>query len=263
LVWAVCFLSGCRLPESPTGLSFTILTYNVHLIEPAPDAAVGAVSETDADVVCLQEATPGFEALCRRELAERYRHMRFRHAEYGGGLAVLAKLPVSERAHVRPKTKGSWFPGWVLLADTPVGKVQILVVHLRAPISDGGKASLSALARTALIRVREIEELYGLLDEELPTIILGDFNEGDAGQAIKWLKARGFTDALGEFDWFSHTWRWKVGLEVVRRRFDHILYSRHLHCLQARVLRKGRSDHLPVVGVFEAQAATPEQSPQR
>jgi endonuclease/exonuclease/phosphatase family metal-dependent hydrolase len=99
--------------------------------------------------------------------------------------------------------------------------------------------------------VKEIEAFYKSVKKDTPTLILGDFNESDSGPALKWLKEKGFTDALPEFDKKTPTWRAKLEGVSIEERPDHILYSKHLHCYEAKVVKKGASDHYPVFAGFE------------
>lgn len=47
-----------------------------------------------------------------------------------------------------------------------------------------------------------------------------------------------------------------------RAKFDHILYSTDsLHCLDAKVLTKGASDHFPVVASFVIRAKINDNHP--
>jgi endonuclease/exonuclease/phosphatase family metal-dependent hydrolase len=239
-----------RRPEKPTGPRiFSVLTYNINWGSPRPNLAVKVILEADADVVCLQETTPEWETYLRSELSDRYPFGMFRHYSGAGGVAFLAKKPVVDKKYV--SDKAGWFPGWIIQADTPLGPVQILSVHLRPPLGESGGLSLSAYFSIDDIHLQEVKDLYPHLERDMPTIILGDFNEGNSGDAIKWLKNKGMMDALPEFDPFAKTWRWQTRLATMRACFDHILYSDHLYCLEARVIKAGGSDHFPVIAVFE------------
>lgn len=52
-----------------------------------------------------------------------------------------------------------------------------------------------------------------------------------------------------------------LSLGTLSARFDHILYSEHLHCLEARVLEEGSSDHFPIIAVFESRHRRAEPPP--
>jgi len=263
-----CLLfSGCvplRQPEEPTGPHFGILTYNVNFAQLGPGLAVKAIEQSNADIVCLQETTAAWERFLQPRLKARFAHMRFRHYPPGGGMAVFSRWPFEEVAFVPPKE--GWWPGWVVNLHTPVGPVQLLHVHLRPSLSERGRFSLGSYYSTKRVRLREIQDLYTYLNPDLPTIVLGDFNEGDSGSAVRWLKKGGMIDALREFDRRTSTWRWRTTLITVRGRLDHILYSEHLYCLAARVVEGGGSDHSPVWAMFESapqrqSALTRERAP--
>jgi endonuclease/exonuclease/phosphatase (EEP) superfamily protein YafD len=70
----------------------------------------------------------------------------------------------------------------------------------------------------------------------MPTLVVGDFNEGTSGDAISWAANQLFRSALPEFLPTAQTWHWPV--------------TRGLAPLKAEVLNIGRSDHFPVRAVF-------------
>jgi endonuclease/exonuclease/phosphatase (EEP) superfamily protein YafD len=245
---------GCaKAPLAATGPEFRVATYNVNYGMPRALDAVAAIGETGADLVCLQETSPTWELLIRNRLSATYPHMMFKHQGAAGGQAVLSKVPFEEIAYEKPAA--GWFYGWLVRAHTVLGDVQVLNVHLRPPLREDGGTSLGAYFSTRDTRRSEVESLYAQLDSSQSALVMGDFNEGDSGLAVGYLKDRGLTDALSEFDPRAHTWRWRVGLVTLTDRFDHILYSADLQCLHALVLDRGASDHLPVVARFQRKVA--------
>jgi len=242
---------GLRPPEPPAGPHFTLLTYNVNYGMPRPDLALATLKQADADVVCLQETSEAWERLLRPGLADVYPFMVFRHSSGAGGVAVLSKRPFRD-VHYGP-SKSGWFPLWVIAAETPAGPVQVANVHFHPAVTESGKVGVGASLETRYVREAEAQEVYQHIDSKSPAVFAGDFNEEESGRAVAFLGSRGFTDALSQFDRSSYTWEWSVGSAsgVLRRRFDHILYSPQLHCLSARVIKAGASDHYPVLGVFE------------
>ena len=245
-----------RKPVEPVGPSFKVMTYNINWGGYRADLSVKAILDSGADIVCLQETTPGWEGYLKSLLAARYPHALFRHGRGAGGMAVFSRWPVRDVARATPPA--GWFFGWVLLAETPAGEVQLLSVHLKPSLSDTGGVSLSAYFSSSGRRLKEVQFLHGLLARGKPTLVMGDFNEDDGGDAVEWLVAQGFTDALREFDPKSTTWRWPTLLWTFTDRFDHLLYSPELFCCRAAVVKAGASDHFPVTGVFEA-ARKPEK----
>ena len=83
------------------------------------------------------------------------------------------------------------------------------------------------------------------------TIVLGDFNEESNGEAIKKLKDDGFRDVLPLFRPGQATWRHSSLASQFTAAIDHIMFDSTLEPLDARVLVKGNSDHLPLVASFE------------
>jgi endonuclease/exonuclease/phosphatase family metal-dependent hydrolase len=235
------------------------MTFNINWGGPRADLSARAILEIGADIVCLQETTPAWEDYLRPMFAARYPHMIFRHGRGAGGMAVFSRWPVREMARATPPA--GWFFGWVLGVETPAGEVQVLVVHLKPSLSDSGTVSLGAYLSASGRRREEIRFLHGLLDPGKPTLVLGDFNEGDGGSAVKWLVEQGFADALREFDPGGRTWRWPTRFWTFTDRFDHVLYSPELFCCRAAAVRSGASDHFPVAAVFENAAARKRPAP--
>src|SRR4029079_3918897 len=98
-------------------------------------------------------------------------------------------------------------------------------------------------------------------DPDLPTLIVGDFNEDEHGRAVRWLTSNGYRSALPEFQPGAKTWRWKTSIGTLRGRYDHLCYNDRLTPLRVEVRNAGQSDHLPVVGVFALSGGDQNVSP--
>ena len=242
--------NGTRRMTTPDGPHFTIMTYNVNWGAPRADLAIQAIRNADADIVCLQETTPGWASHIRSTLSQSYPSMEFRQSESrtAGGLAFLSKRPGREVAYLRSDTE--WFDGWIVAFDTPAGPVQVLNVHLQPPVNDAGSFGASGYLTTGDNRQREIERFFRRRQDGIPMLVAGDLNETERGRALAWLQAQGMANALPQFDRSTPTWRWAWGPVTLRRRMDHIIYSSDLHCYSAQVIPAGASDHLPVVAVL-------------
>lgn len=251
---AVTAALGCgsspREPQMPAPGTpvLRIMTYNVNYGIAGDPSTLETIADEDADAVFIQESTEPWEQALRQRLGDRYPHIAFHHCCGAGGLGVLSKHPFST-PHVLKPPDGGWFPAWHLVLQGPIGPLQVLNVHLRPAVSDGGSV-VSGYFSTPPIRARQIEYFYAALDPEMPTLILGDFNEGDGGRAIEFLREKGFRSALSEFDVPQKTWHWPTSIGTVSAQLDHIVYDDRLDPLDVHVLYRGRSDHFPVVGVF-------------
>ncbi|MHB8872954.1 MAG: endonuclease/exonuclease/phosphatase family protein [Myxococcaceae bacterium] len=238
-----------RRAPAPGEPVLEVMTYNVNFGIPGDPPTLAAIRDEDSDVVLLQETTPEWEASLRQALHLRYPYMSFRHCCGAGGLAVLSKRPFEVRDYLEGP-EGSWFPALRLLAQTPLGPVQILSVHLHPPLSAGG-GIVSGYFSTPAIRESEIAAFARTLDPALPTLVAGDFNESPSGGVARFLAKNGLVSALPEFAPSQRTWRWTTSVGEVSSQLDHIAYDAHLEPLDVRALEAGRSDHLPVVGLFQ------------
>ena len=164
----------------------------------------------------------------------------------------MSKMPIESIDYLPPT---SWFPAARVILQTPVGRIQVLNVHLRPPMSDKGNV-VSGYFMTPPIREQEISTFVAALDPNLPTLIVGDFNEGEHGRAVRWLSNHGFHSALPEFQPQARTWRWATSVGTLRGDYDHLCYDARLQPISAEVRNIGQSDHLPVVGIFTVAPTT-------
>src|SRR5215204_2417047 len=162
--------AGCRSirpPEVAEGPHFTLMTYNVNWGGARADLAAAIIRAEQPDIVCLQETNQEWEKYLRAALAREYRYMSFRESagRAGGGLGFLSKVPAGEVAYV-PSDSG-WFDGWIMGFETSLGKVQVLNVHLRPPVSDRG-SWVSGYLTTGDDREREIKQFYAQQQKDVP-----------------------------------------------------------------------------------------------
>jgi len=237
-------------PREPTpgAPHFRVQTYNVELTDAVDRATVAAVGEAEAEIVALQEVTPAWESVLRERYAERYPHMLFETDGGAGGLAVLSKFPLEDRGLLLGPA--DWHPAWHVLVFTPMGPVQLLNVHLRPVFSGGGGAAESYL--TSGEDHREQVQLYTDDCSVLPTIVLGDFNEGPAGDAVRYLEGAGFRNALPLYRPGQETWRFRSVGDQLAETIDHVMFDGAFEPLNAWVEVRGDSDHLPVIAHLEA-----------
>jgi endonuclease/exonuclease/phosphatase (EEP) superfamily protein YafD len=235
-----------RAPEQPIDPSLRLMTYNLDKDSADRDAGIELIRQLDPDVICFQEASAEWQELIRSQLGDRYRHISFNTPQSGyDGMGIASKFDIEEDVWLS-KSGGGWFPAQNVVLKSPLGRLQVLNVHLRPPSSDTGN-KLTGYFTTPGVRRQEIEGLLGQLKPDLPTLVVGDFNEGDGGQAVGFMRHSGFTDALPEFDRNTSTWQGTYKRLHFTERADHVLYSAHLRCFEAKVIPERASDHDPVL----------------
>lgn len=234
--------------EAPRGVpKVRVVAYNLNYGLAGDEATLAAIASTDADVIFLEETSPDWERAIRPALGRAWPHQAYLHAPAAGGMAVLSKRPLLAK-EVLPNARG-WFAAMRVVTQTPIGPVQALVVHLHPPVTDEGDWVRGYLS-TSPRRRAELEAWLPSLDPAIPTLVAGDFNEGTRGEAMRLLEARGLRTVLPEFHPSAKTWRWPVGPLLLSAQLDHVAYDERLEPLDAQVLARGRSDHLPVVAEF-------------
>lgn len=240
--------------------TLTVATYNVNFGLAGDRETLAAIGATGADVVLLQETTPAWETAIRRALSARYPHQRFRHSRRwpAGGLAVLSRYPLEGFA-TSPSPIG-FFDAARVRVRSPLGTIQLLNVHLKPPVSRSG-SYIGGYFSTPPERRKELRAHLQLLDARLPTVVAGDFNEARGG-GLAVLKRKGWVDALQRHQPRATTWRWPVLSWTLRMTLDHLVYDpTRLCCIGARVQKRGRSDHLPVVARFRRAGGAPTPEP--
>jgi endonuclease/exonuclease/phosphatase family metal-dependent hydrolase len=249
----VLFLAGCTtLPDpdlEPSGPSLRVVTYNVNWGCTNPGQVTDFLSESKADIIFLQETHRRWEDFLQQHLSETYPYASFHAASGAGGIGFLSKQPLHNVKLLDPQA--GWFPALLAEITTDIGPVQLLNVHLRPPLSDRGSATPSAYLESSEIHTKELSEFLQATDEITPLILAGDFNENEHRKAVNKLLNNGFTSALPMYDTKSKTWAWPVfpGF-TLKNRYDHILFSKQLHCTGAKVTDVPASDHRPVMAVL-------------
>lgn len=238
---SVLLLFSCFFLKANT---ISLVTYNVnyHFIN---KDVVRVLDSINADVVCLQETNAEWENIIRNGLKNKYPFKQFKHRGTAGGLAILSKYPIIKNEYLSNGV--GWFPATRSIIKKNKDTIQILNTHLKPKLTRKGLIGWKAYFEAEEIHIKELEGFIKQLVPNLPTVIVGDFNEGDKGKAMAWLKATGFEDALPKFNKRSKTWRFII----LRGRFDHLVSNKKLKCSSAKVYKLGKSDHFPVLGVFE------------
>jgi endonuclease/exonuclease/phosphatase family metal-dependent hydrolase len=191
----------------------------------------------------LQETNPEWERAIRAELGERYPHMAFEApGEYpASGSAILSRVPIEETE--RLESAVGWFHAQRAIVTVRGERLQLLNVHLKPPV-DGGSPILGVTS-TGAQREREMRAHLTRLQPGVPTLIAGDFNEGEADVIAMLARERAMHDAFDGA--VCGTWHWRYASVELHQSLDHIVLDPGVHAVASWVERVGRSDHFPVV----------------
>jgi endonuclease/exonuclease/phosphatase family metal-dependent hydrolase len=228
-----------------------VQSYNVKEGKDDDAATVDAVGAGNADVICLQEVTPAWEQVLRSRYERAYPYMLFHALPGPEGLGFLSRFPLRDLGFL--EEVHGWHPAWHAEADTSMGPVQLLNVHLRSMFTGRSNVVTAYFSRSG-DHVEEMHDFAEACEQHLPTLILGDFNEEPDGAALAYLGSRGFQNALPLFHPGQPTWHEPPAWQL-EQTIDHILFDASFTPLNAWVEDSGNSDHLPVL--LHVEAARP------
>lgn len=259
LVFGFALLSsGCAWyglaprPPSAGAFHFTIATYNLNNDDGANPYTLDAIGLAKADIVCLQEVTELWRMAIEGRYGGSFPHRLFKIDEAGGaaGLGVLSRFPIRDGGwHAGPN---GWHPAWHYLVDTPNGTFKILNTHLRMATGQHGNA-LQSYLRSGADHEFEIRLFLSQNTDAVPTLVVGDLNEGSRGAAVRYLERSGFHNALPLYHPEEPTWRYRRWFVFqFKQELDHILFDASFAPIDAWVVDAGASDHLPVVAHLES-----------
>jgi endonuclease/exonuclease/phosphatase (EEP) superfamily protein YafD len=229
-----------------------VMSYNLNFGLAGDPAGVAAIATATPEIVLLQESNDTWADALIAGLPG-FPHHRFTppHGWPAGGMGVMSRYPIVGIDEL-PSVNGPFF-AWRVVIDTPEGRVQILNLHLRPPMSDSGSWVVGYFS-TRADREHEIAWHVARLDPALPTLIAGDFNEEGDGRAMAVADRLGYTDAIAQYAGATRTWEWPVSRLTIRFQLDHVLYDKRFTAVAAGIVEAGRSDHKPVWADLERVA---------
>jgi len=265
ILWIAILVTACGGPTSMTApdrgpsdrSTLRVVTYNVNFGLAGDALGVAAVAALAPDVALFQETNVRWSDALIAGLGARLPHHRFAPPPDwpAGGMGVMSRWPIA-RVDELPSPSGPFF-GWRVVIDAPGGPFQVLNLHLKPPMSDGGSWVIGYFS-TRDAHAHEAAVHAEALDPIMPAIVVGDFNEESDGAAVGVFIRRGFEDTLAQFAPKTRTWEWPVGSFTLHFQLDHVLYDHAWVAVAGGVAEAGRSDHRPVwVDLERAQEPAP------
>ncbi|MCS7468296.1 endonuclease/exonuclease/phosphatase family protein [Stieleria sp. ICT_E10.1] len=234
--------------------SLRVATYNLNWANRRGDQVLDAITTADPDVICFQEITIQSERFLRDRLAETHPH--FHSVGHNGRYAAerfafASKVELADLKFV-PPTAGLF--GFHSATLEHIGtRIRLVNVHLTPfQIKRGGgfREAMAALSVTEDKHAIEIDVIVNAIDDQVPTIVAGDFNSISSFHAPKRLGELGLIDAYASVhdDADTHpTWNWPTRPLPLALRIDYIFHTPHFTAVESEIVRRGGSDHSLVV----------------
>lgn len=236
-------------PESDDVL--VVYSANVYVGRADVGALAAQVREHDADIVLIQEATPGFAERLREELGAEYPYIVEASRNGAYGQITLSRRPfvgeadhypqgdLADRFDIRPGINAA--DPQIRVAVEHAGRELVIQnVHLTSP---GG---VEAVAE----QLEQARWLGGWIDtEDRPVLMMGDFNCTPTSAHAGLLRRAGWRDAFRQTGrGRGATWPARGVLSRLPGvRIDHAYTANGLEAIETRVLEARGSDHRPVV----------------
>ena len=217
-------------------MSFNVLGNNFN------DGAVRKrIRDEDPDVlVILEYANQWTTALKQTE--KKYPYQIKEPRWHGFGIALFSKFPLSDSQVLLLTKDETDNPAIVTKVTAGQTKIRLAAIHVLSP--------------TNIVRLRlrneQLEELSDfLVDDKLPTIVMGDFNGTPWSPFLSdFMKTTGYRDSRQGFGYQAswHATIWPLLIPI-----DHAFVSPDIHVHDRHLGRYAGSDHLPLV--FEVSVA--------
>ncbi|MBN1966097.1 MAG: endonuclease/exonuclease/phosphatase family protein [Anaerolineae bacterium] len=238
------------LPQAAPPLSYTnpgttlrVMTINVYENDALSGAIEGVLRDSDADLIGLEEVTPGQLNALRDDLADEYPYLVARDSgipERG----LLSRYPVTEWESLSGGTGRP--PHLVATVDVAGRALRVIVAHSAPPdlYRDGFHFGFQIDPRAA----PEIDAVVAAATGGGPAVILGDFNLSDQSDNYRRLTGAGLIDAFRAAGWgLGATWPADPPLPFPLVRIDYVWHTPDFYPLRAWTGPAWGSDHLPVV----------------
>lgn len=218
--------------------SMKVVTYNVE--NGFSSSILNKLVEADADIIALQEANYYYENSSYIQTSKVAELLKMNYLvpndEYISkyGLITLTKYTISTVSAIDYKNQPGTFPRSLLIVkiETPYGIIDVMNTHLSFPTSVSS-------------RYNQIEEIIEQTDNNVPTLLLGDFNTpASLLDPPYWSLSSKFSDgyvAAGGNVYTGRTWTRDTKL----LRVDYVWLSNHWQVVEDshEFLEDRDSDH--------------------
>ncbi|MEQ9408202.1 MAG: endonuclease/exonuclease/phosphatase family protein [Fuerstiella sp.] len=227
-----------------------VATFNVNYANRRGDLVLRAIATANADVICLQETTLQSEEFLRRHLKVEYPEFNvIGHQDryYAERFAFVSRQPPKDLDFHPPKD--GLFGFWCATFTTAQRDIRIVNVHLKPFMlnrDSGVTGIMASVAATEACHQNEIARIIQSLPDDMPVLVVGDFNSMSTFCAPQAMASAGYMDSFASVhdkpD--AHpTWHWPTRPIPLRMRVDYIFHSVEFQTLTSQVIAPTGSDH--------------------
>ncbi len=225
--------------------TYRLMTFNVFGRNEEPEAIVANIDAVDADIVALQEYSPGLRSVVHPLLAERYPHFQYCAGGERAFVGLYARLPFEP-----------------LDADACSASImstdRTARIIVRFQTETGPAFSLATTHNDWPAPVTRQAEQFATLSEALstvepPLVLVGDFNSTPWSYALRgFVSTAGLTRHTFNLPTFPTLWYylrdWRGMLPFLP--LDHVMTRGAIAIHDLRTGEPSGSDHLPIIVDF-------------
>lgn len=231
----------------------TVVTTNLTLNAEDPWKTLTRLSQSDADVLALQEVSQDWARVLSQWEVERYPYRRVAARADSCGFAILSRHPLGPARVLRGEDQRPM--AQISTLYLPGQPVSLANVRLKSPSHtlQPQQSRYQALLVNAELRRRQWAELRDHLQHahsDVPHVLMGDFNTTPYEPLIRHIK-RDYVDTWNAVNWLPGPTRpslpgLSAELPVPVARVDYVFSSPRLHVLYADRLPQLSGDHSAV-----------------
>lgn len=240
--WISPLYVGPHPPPSATARTLVVMTSNLDLGQADGTAVVAAATAVRADVLVLEEVTPGVLATMNRAgLSELLPHHVGRAADGSDGTMIFSRSRLSGAAELPNDLRS-----WRATVASPGGSLLLFAVHPQSPTNPDWWRDQQAIDRLAVA--------------DHPDLVVGDFNATLDQTPMRRLSADGFRSVTElanqglQPTWPSNGLWHLVGFSLPTLvQIDHVLVGRRLAALSSHTVTIPGTDHRALVASVAAK----------
>lgn len=242
LCWSMIGVVTVFWPASqpPAGSeTIRIMSFNVLGTNFRHQLTLDQIRSADPDIISILEYSGNWHSPMDC-LTEKYPHQLRFPRWHGFGIAMFSKYPFSKSEQLAITKEETDVP--IIVANVDFGSssnpksVRLAAVHVLSPTNH---------YRTGLRNQQFVEVADILAKEDIPTVVMGDFN------CVPWspfiddfLNTTNYRDSRQGFGYHA---TWDSRLWPIQLPIDHAFVSKHIHVHDRYVGGFGGSDHFPII----------------